>query len=127
MVNSAYRETPQFDLKYTRVEIQLSLREGMDDALMEAIRSDFPILTRTMDGGRPLVYLDNAATTQKPRQVIEAMNSYYENTNSNVHRAVHTLAEKQLKDTKTLEQKLLIFGAPRDHLILPVELLKQSI
>ena len=61
-------------MNHTRVEIQLSLRVNMDDALMEAIRSDFPILTRTMDGGRPLVYLDNAATTQKPRQVIEAMN-----------------------------------------------------
>ena len=79
-------------MNHTRVEIQLSPPVVMDDALMEAIRSDFPILTRTMDGGRPLVYLDNAATTQKPRQVIEAMNSYYENTNSNVHRAVHTLA-----------------------------------
>ena len=66
----------------TRVEIQLSLRVTMDESKMEEIRSDFPILTRTMDGGRPLVYLDNAATTQKPRQVIEAMNSYYENTNS---------------------------------------------
>ena len=118
MVNSAYRETPQFDLNYTRVEIQLSLRKGMDDAIIEAIRSDFPILTRTMEGGRPLVYLDNAATTQKPRQVIEAMNSYYENTNSNVHRAIHTLAGEATEGYEKARTEIAAyFGAPRDHLI----------
>ena len=105
-------------MNHTRVEIQLSLRVIMDDALMEAIRSDFPILTRTMDGGRPLVYLDNAATTQKPRQVIEAMNSYYENTNSNVHRAVHTLAGEATEGYENARTEIAeYFGAPRDHLI----------
>ena len=59
---------------------------------VEAIRADFPILSRILPSGRPLVYLDNAATTQKPRQVIKAMSDYYEQNNSNVHRAVHTLA-----------------------------------
>ena len=59
---------------------------------LEAIRADFPILSRVLPSGRPLVYLDNAATTQKPRQVIQAMTDYYEQHNSNVHRAVHTLA-----------------------------------
>ena len=53
--------------------------------------SDFPILSRTVNGKR-LVYLDNAATTQKPQVVIDAMNRYYTNSNANVHRAVHTLA-----------------------------------
>ena len=57
---------------------------------VEAIRADFPILSRIMPSGRPLVYLDNAATTQKPRQVIKSMSDYYEQNNSNVHRAVHT-------------------------------------
>ena len=53
--------------------------------------SDFPILSRKVNGKR-LVYLDNAATTQKPQTVIDAMNQYYTNSNANVHRAVHTLA-----------------------------------
>lgn len=56
-----------------------------------AIRDDFPILQRNING-HPLVYLDNAATTQKPSVVIDAMNEYYTTNNANVHRAVHTLA-----------------------------------
>ena len=59
---------------------------------VELAREDFPILSRIVDDGCQLVYLDNAATTQKPRQVIESMSNYYETMNSNVHRAVHTLA-----------------------------------
>ncbi len=60
---------------------------------VEAIRADFPILRREVRG-KPLVYLDNAATTQKPRQVIEALTDYYSNTNANIHRGLHTLAEE---------------------------------
>ena len=55
------------------------------------MREQFPILQRKVNG-YPLVYLDNAATTQKPQVVIDAMNDYYTNSNANVHRAVHTLA-----------------------------------
>ena len=55
------------------------------------MREQFPILQRKVNG-HPLVYLDNAATTQKPQVVIDAMNDYYTNSNANVHRAVHTLA-----------------------------------
>ena len=55
------------------------------------MRDQFPILQRQVNG-HPLVYLDNAATTQKPQVVIDSMNDYYSNSNSNVHRAVHTLA-----------------------------------
>ena len=55
------------------------------------MREQFPILQREVNG-YPLVYLDNAATTQKPQVVIDAMNDYYTNSNANVHRAVHTLA-----------------------------------
>ena len=58
----------------------------------EDAREDIPILQRTLPNGKKLVYLDNAATTQKPQQVISAMSNYYELMNSNVHRAVHTLA-----------------------------------
>ena len=63
---------------------------GLD---LARLRADFPILGQRING-RPLVYLDNAATSQKPRQVIEAIRRYYEETNANVHRAVHTLSER---------------------------------
>ena len=55
------------------------------------MKEDFPILSRQVNG-RNLVYLDNAATTQKPHCVIDATNQYYSLSNANVHRAVHTLA-----------------------------------
>jgi cysteine desulfurase/selenocysteine lyase len=61
---------------------------------VERIRRDFPILDQTMANGKPLVYLDNAATTQKPRAVIDAIRHYYERDNSNVHRGVHALSER---------------------------------
>ncbi len=60
---------------------------------VDEIRKDFPILDR-MVRGRKLVYLDNAATTQKPRQVIDALVHYYEHYNANIHRGLHTLAEE---------------------------------
>ena len=58
-----------------------------------AVRADFPALHQTVHG-KPLVYLDNAATTQKPRQVIDAIRKYYEEDNANVHRGVHALSER---------------------------------
>ncbi|MBO0807850.1 MAG: aminotransferase class V-fold PLP-dependent enzyme, partial [Actinobacteria bacterium] len=58
------------------------------------IRKDFPILERTVRGGRPLVYLDSANTSQKPRQVIEALTDFYERHNANIHRATHELGEE---------------------------------
>ena len=60
---------------------------------VEIIRKDFPILLQKIHG-KPLVYLDNAATTQKPQVVIDAISNYYQNTNSNVHRGVHYLSEQ---------------------------------
>src|SRR3954452_7212709 len=66
---------------------------GGDPLDVAAIRQDFPILTRRVHD-KPLVYLDNAATSQKPRQVIQALVDYYEQTNANIHRGLHTLAEE---------------------------------
>ena len=60
---------------------------------INTIRNDFPILSRTVYD-RPLVYLDNAATTQKPRQVVEAITEEYYNVNANVHRGVHYLSQQ---------------------------------
>lgn len=60
---------------------------------VEEIRQDFPILQRDVYG-RPLIYLDNAATTQKPRSVVEAISNEYYSTNANVHRGVHFLSQK---------------------------------
>lgn len=59
---------------------------------VEKVRGDFPILARTVHG-KPLVYLDNAATSQKPQAVIDAVARYYTDTNANVHRGVHALSE----------------------------------
>lgn len=60
---------------------------------VQKIREDFPILRRKINNC-PLIYLDNAATTQKPKQVIDAIKDFYENHNANVHRAVHTLSQE---------------------------------
>ena len=68
--------------------------EAIPPALdVERLRKDFPILKRKV-GGKPLVYLDNAATTQKPRAVIEAIRRYYTTSNANVHRGVHALSDR---------------------------------
>jgi len=64
---------------------------------VERIRRDFPVLDQLING-KPLVYLDNAATTQKPRPVIDAISNYYLHNNSNVHRGVHTLSQRATDD-----------------------------
>jgi len=69
----------------------LSVASPLD---VERIRKDFPALERLVHGDRPLVYLDNAATSQKPRQVLDALDDYYTRHNANVHRGIHTLAEE---------------------------------
>jgi cysteine desulfurase / selenocysteine lyase len=63
---------------------------------VELIRKEFPILNQQVNG-RDLVYLDNAATNQKPKRVIDALVDYYTGYNANIHRGIHTLAEKATK------------------------------
>ena len=93
---------------------KLSVRE-LDVA---AVRADFPILSRKING-HPLVYLDNAATTQKPRQVIDAIINYYEQTNSNVHRGVHTLSVESTEAYELARAKVAKFiNAPRPETVI---------
>lgn len=74
----------------------------------ERIRQDFPILFQEVND-EPLVYLDNAATTQKPKQVLATMTHYYSANNANVHRGVHTLAERATHDYEAAREKVRRF------------------
>jgi cysteine desulfurase/selenocysteine lyase len=75
----------------------------------EKIRKDFPILERTVRENKTLVYLDNASTTQKPNQVIDAINDYYRNHNANIHRAVYALAEEATELYENTRDKIANF------------------
>ena len=75
----------------------------------EDLRTDFPVLERKVRDGKDLVYFDNAATTQKPNQVIDAITNYYRNHNSNIHRAVHALAEESTEAFEMTRDKVAKF------------------
>jgi len=85
----------------------------------EAIRKDFPILDRVLHGDKKLVYLDNAATSQTPRQVLDAIDEYYTQHNANVHRGVHVLAEEATALYEGARDKVAAFiNAPsRDEVV----------
>ncbi len=74
----------------------------------QRVRQDFPILHQEVRG-KPLVYLDNAATTQKPKAVIDAVRNYYETDNANVHRGVHLLSERATRDYENARVKIQRF------------------
>lgn len=78
-------------------------------SIFENLRKDFPILARTVRENKPLVYLDNASTTQKPNQVIDAINDYYRNHNANIHRAVYALAEEATEAYEQTRDKVAKF------------------
>jgi cysteine desulfurase/selenocysteine lyase len=85
---------------------------------MKDLRKDFPILSREINGNR-LVYLDNAATSQKPKQVIDTISDYYSNHNANVHRGIHTLSEEATKLYEDARKKIANFvGAPHPEEII---------
>ncbi len=71
---------------------------------VDALRQDFPILSRAVRG-KPLVYLDNAATSQKPTQVIETISRYYNEYNANIHRGVHSLSEEATSAYEAAREK----------------------
>ena len=80
------------------------------------IREDFPILRQTVHG-KPLVYLDNAATTQKPRAVLDALTAYYREDNANVHRGVHLLSERAtqaFEDARVAVQRFINAASTRE-------------
>ncbi len=82
---------------------------------VEAVRADFPALDQEVNG-HPLAYLDNGATSQKPRAVIEALRDYYERDNSNVHRGVHTLSERATAAYEGTREKVRSFlNAPSER------------
>jgi len=75
---------------------------------VEAVRADFPVLHQRVYG-HPLVYLDNAATTQKPQCVIDTLRRYYEKENANVHRGIHYLSEKATAEYEAAREKVRAF------------------
>ena len=75
----------------------------------DRIREDFPILSRRVHQDKPLVYLDNASTSQKPRSVIEALSHYYEHYNSNVHRGIHKLSEQASDEFEVARERIASF------------------
>jgi cysteine desulfurase / selenocysteine lyase len=79
------------------------------------IRKDFPILDRQVRGGRPLVYLDSANTSQKPRQVIDAMTEFFERHNANIHRANHELGEEATEAYEGARIKIARFIGASDE------------
>lgn len=87
--------------------------DGLD---IEKIRNDFPILKQEING-YPLVYFDNAATTQKPKSVIDSLSNYYQHDNSNVHRSIHTLsarATQQFEETRDKVRRFINANSARE-------------
>jgi cysteine desulfurase/selenocysteine lyase len=94
--------------------IEKPLAVDRSKLLPEALREDFPILQQTIHGDRPLVFLDNAASTQRPRQVIEVLRRVYERDYANVHRGIHTLSERSTEQYEEARDKARAFiGAAR--------------
>ena len=80
---------------------------------IEAIRADFPALDQEVHPGKRLVFLDLAASSQKPRQVIDAMTAYYETSHANVHRGIHVLSERAPLLLKAAARKCARSSTPR--------------
>ncbi len=80
---------------------------------IDEVRAQFPVLHQEVNG-RPLIYFDNAATTQKPSVVIDALRHYYENDNANIHRGIHTLAERATSDFEETRRTVQSFLGARE-------------
>lgn len=84
------------------------MKVAMASLDVQQIRSQFPILHQQVNG-KPLIYFDNAVTNQKPKRVIDALARYYENDNANIHRGIHTLAERATKAYEATRQAMQAF------------------
>src|SRR5699024_12413290 len=86
---------------------------------VDAVRADFPVLGRKLEGGHPLVYLDSANTSQKPQRVIDTLTEHYAEHNANVARAVHQLAAEPTEAFEGARDKVArLVGAPdRDEVL----------
>jgi len=76
---------------------------------VQQVRKDFPVLSREIRPGVPLIYLDSAATSQKPEVVLQAMSAYYRKNNANIHRGIHQLAEEATHAYETAREKIVRF------------------
>ncbi|MFM7545975.1 MAG: aminotransferase class V-fold PLP-dependent enzyme, partial [Synechococcales cyanobacterium] len=85
-----------------------------EESLGEKLRSDFPILHQEIHG-HPLIYFDNAATSQKPQTVLDVLRHYYERDNANVHRGVHTLSNRATESYEQAREKIARFINARSH------------
>jgi cysteine desulfurase/selenocysteine lyase len=102
------------------VTTETQLKRAREHRLLDVarIRQDFPILSRTVRGGAPLVYLDTAATSQKPRAVLDAERNFYEQHNAAVHRGAHQLAEEATDDYEAARRAVADFvGATFDEVV----------
>ena len=101
--------------EWTQVDAALAPQPGLEASTgshpldVPLIRRDFPILSERVAGGRRLVWLDNAATTQKPRAVIDRLSAFYEHENSNIHRAAHELAARATDAYEGAREKVRAF------------------
>ena len=87
----------------------LELRAGSAQNLADLTRPDFPLLAQTACLGQPLIYLDHAATSQKPRQVLDALRHYYDHDNANVHRGAHQLSARATEGFEAAREKTARF------------------
>ena len=95
-----------------------TVRAGLSATELSAVRADFPLLARTVRGGRPLVYLDSGATSQKPQVVLDTEVDFYEERNAAVHRGAHQLAEEAteaFEDARTAVARFV--GADADEIV----------
>jgi cysteine desulfurase/selenocysteine lyase len=96
----------------------VGVRDGLTSAELARVRADFPLLSRTLRDGRPLVYLDSGATAQKPEVVIDAELDFYLNRNAAVHRGAHQLAEEATEAFEDARAKVAAFvGADAGELV----------
>lgn len=102
----------------SREEAGVTARPALDAEEIARLRADFPILGRTVRGGKPLVYLDSGATSQKPRAVLDAERDFYEHHNAAVHRGAHQLAEEATDLYESARERIGEFiGAPAQEVV----------